>query len=53
MIAEGAAGGEEGAVVQRRSAGNAANAVGAEELFGHEKRPEVRQKKQSSGAEKV
>ncbi len=39
IISHGAAGGEEGAVIERRSAGNAANAVGAEELFGHEMGP--------------
>lgn len=33
---ERAAGGKEGSVVERRSAGNAADAVCAEEFFGHE-----------------
>jgi hypothetical protein len=43
IVGEGAAGGEEGAVVQGRSAGDAADAVGAEELFRHERgRTDVR-----------
>jgi len=33
---ERAAGGEESGVIERRGAGNAANAVGSEKLFGHE-----------------
>jgi len=34
---ERTAGGEKGGVVERRSAGNAANAIGSEEFFGHER----------------
>jgi hypothetical protein len=34
---ERAAGGEESGVVERRSAGNAANAVGSEKFFRHER----------------
>ena len=42
IVAEGAAGGEESAVVQGRGAGDAADAVGAEELFRHGQRAGVR-----------
>jgi len=35
--AESAAGGEESGVVKRRSAGDAADTVGTEKIFGHEK----------------
>ena len=37
VSSESAANGKEGGVVERRSAGNAANTVGAEEFFGHER----------------
>jgi hypothetical protein len=34
---EGTAGGEKSGVVERRSAGNAANTIGSEKFFGHER----------------